>query len=91
MYRIKMSEKRVKIIHIIMLVLGTAFLASGAFHSSIWFDESYTVGLMQQNIPDLCYAATYDVHPLFYYIALRLFAYIFGNGIMVYHGIHISC
>lgn len=86
-----MTEKRVKIIHIIMLVLGTAFLASGAFHSSIWFDESYTVGLMQQNIPDLCYAATYDVHPLFYYIALRLFAYIFGNGIMVLRLFSVLC
>jgi len=76
------NEKKIKIAHIIMLVLGTAFLASGAFHSSLWFDESYTVGLMNQNIIDLCKAATYDVHPLGYYIILRLYAYIFGNSII---------
>lgn len=86
-----MTEKKVKITHIIMLILGTAFLASGAFHSGIWFDESYTVGLMQQNIPDLSYAATFDVHPLFYYIVLRLFAYIFGNGIMVLRLFSVLC
>ena len=77
-----MNERKIKIVHIIMIVLGTVFLASGAFHSGVWFDESYTVGLMNQNIIDLCKAATYDVHPLGYYIILRLFAYIFGNSII---------
>jgi len=76
------NEKKIKIAQIIMLVLGTAFLASGAFHSGLWFDESYTVGLMNQNIIDLCKAAAYDVHPLGYYIILRLYAYIFGNTII---------
>jgi len=78
----QLNEKKIKIIHRIMLVLGIIFFASGAFHSGLWFDESYTVGLMNQNFIDLCKAATYDVHPLGYYIILRLFAYVFGNSII---------
>ena len=78
----KVKEKKIKIVHIIMLVLGTAFLASGAFHSSLWFDESYTVGLIHHNLIDLCRIATYDVHPHLYYILLKLFSYIFGSSII---------
>lgn len=76
------SEKKIKILHIIMLLIGITFLASGAFHSSIWFDESYTVGLIKHNLIDLCKIATYDVHPHLYYILLKLFTYIFGSSII---------
>jgi len=78
----QLNEKKLKSLHIIMIALGTVFFASGAIHSSLWFDESYTVGLMNQNFIDLCKAATYDVHPLGYYIILRFYAYIFGNSII---------
>ena len=78
----KLKEKKIKIIHIVLLVFGTAFLASGAFHSSLWFDESYTVGLIKHNMFDMCRIATYDVHPHFYYILLKLFSYIFGSSII---------
>jgi len=76
------KENKVKIVHIIMLVLGTVFLASGAFHSSIWFDESYTVGLIKHDFFDMCRIATYDVHPHLYYILLKLFSYVFGSSII---------
>ena len=77
-----MNEKKIKIVHIIMLVIGVAFLASGAFHSNLWFDESYTVGLIKHNLIDMCRIATYDVHPHLYYILLKLFSYIFGTSII---------
>ncbi|SEV93040.1 glycosyltransferase family 39 protein [[Clostridium] fimetarium] len=77
-----MKENKIKIIHIVLLVLGTGFLASGAFHSGLWFDESYTVGLIKHNLIDMCRIATYDVHPHLYYILLKLFSYIFGSSII---------
>lgn len=69
-------------LHIILIIIGTMYLASGAFHASIWFDESYTVGLINYNLLDLCKIAIYDVHPHLYYILLKLFSYIFGNSII---------
>lgn len=86
-----MKENKIKIVHILMWLVGTAFLASGAFHTGIWFDESYTVGLMYQNIPDLIKSGMYDVHPLFYYIVLRIFAYIFGNGLITLRLFSVLC
>jgi len=77
------KKNKIKIVHIIMLFLGATFLASGSFHSAIWFDESYTVGLISHNLIDLCRIATFDVHPHLYYILLKLFSYIFGSSIIV--------
>jgi len=77
-----LKEKKIKIVHIIMLVLGATFLTSGAFHSGLWFDESYTVGLISHNLIDMCRIATLDVHPHLYYILLKLFSYIFGSSII---------
>ena len=72
-----------KLAHIILLVLGTAFLASGAFTPVLWFDESYTVGLMNHDFWDMCVIASYDVHPHLYYILLKLVTMVTGNSIVV--------
>ena len=32
-----------KILHLIVIVLGTIFISLSAFHSNMWFDESYSV------------------------------------------------
>lgn len=77
-----MSRKKINTLHIMMLVIGTLYLASGAFHSNLWFDESYTVGLIHHNIIDLCRIATADVHPHMYYLLLKLFSYVFGESII---------
>ena len=81
--RSEQSDSRLTIAHIVLLVLGAAFLVSGAFFPAIWFDESYTVGLMDQNLLDMCVVASYDVHPHLYYILLKLVTLVFGNSIVV--------
>lgn len=30
--------------HIAVIVIGIIFVSLGAFHSNLWFDESYSVG-----------------------------------------------
>lgn len=69
--------------HLALLAAGTAFLVSGAFHSALWFDESYTVGLMNHDFLSMCSIASYDVHPFLYYILLKLITLVFGGGIVV--------
>ena len=78
-----LNNRKLQIAHIVLLVLGTAFFASGAFFPALWFDESYTVGLMNQNFVDMCVIASYDVHPHLYYILLKLVTMVFGNSIIV--------
>lgn len=77
-----MREDRLQKWHWLLLAGGTLYLASGAFHTALWFDESYTVGLMNQSFGDMCRIAACDVHPHLYYILLKLFTLIGGNSVI---------
>ena len=37
------KSEHIACLHLVVLVLGTALMFSGCFHSAVWFDESYTV------------------------------------------------
>lgn len=58
-------------------------MVGGCFQNSLWFDESYTFGLMHHSLTDLIRYAAYDVHPHLYYILLKLFTMVFGNTMPV--------
>lgn len=77
-----MKNKSLPYIHITVWLLGTAFLVTGAFHENLWFDESYTVGLMNHNFFEMIRISAADVHPPFYYILLKLFTLVFGNNLV---------
>ena len=72
------KSEHIACLHLVVLVLGTALMFSGCFHSAVWFDESYTVGMMNQSFGDMLRISVADVHPPFYYIALWLFTRVFG-------------
>lgn len=76
----KITKKQM--IHIAIIVLGAIFMLVGAFHDNIWFDEAYSVGLMNQTVGNLVHVAIHDVHPLFYYLFLKVFTLITGNSII---------
>lgn len=74
--------KNIKTWHIIVIILGAIFMLIGAFHSNIWFDEAYTVGLVRHSFLDIIKIGIHDVHPLFYYLILRLFTIFTGDSII---------
>lgn len=89
-----MKKLTVKNIHLTVLILGTAFILGGAFNDPLWFDETYSVGLVRLPFGEMISAAADDVHPFFYYIllwlvarlpggivTLRLFGAILGAGV----------
>jgi len=69
--------------HILLIFLGTIFIFLGAFHTELWFDESYTIALIRHDIGDLIHIAIGDVHPILYYLLLKLVTMIFGESILV--------
>ena len=69
--------------HLCLLLIGSILLIGGCFQNSIWFDEAYTVGLVNHSLPSLLKLAAYDVHPHLYYVGLKLFTLLFGNSIPV--------
>lgn len=52
---------------------------------NIWFDESFTVGLVRKPVPEIIYITSLDVHPPLYYLITKLFITVFGDSIFVFH------
>lgn len=52
-------------------------------HESVWFDESYSAALIRHTIPQIWAIAGQDSHPPLYFILLRFFSMVFGNGLAV--------
>ena len=60
-----------KYVHIALIILGAIFVLLSNFHTSIWFDESYSVGISSHNISEIWSIGSNDVHPVLYYIILH--------------------
>lgn len=67
--------------HLLLLLAGAALFAGGCFQNSQWFDEAFTVGLMQHSLVGVIRWATFDVHPHLYYILLKLFTLVCGTSL----------
>ena len=76
--------KKIKNIHIAIIILGILFNCISIFHPNLWFDEAYSVGLANKSFVDIWKIGGNDVHPVLYYWILKLFALILGNKIIIY-------
>lgn len=70
--------------HIAVIVIGVIFVSLGAFHSNLWFDESYSAGLARHTLGEIWSIGGHDVHPILYYWMLRIVYLITGGSIMAY-------
>lgn len=70
--------------HCLVILLGTAFILTGAFHGNIWFDESYSVAIASHSFQEIWRIGSGDVHPVLYYWALHVLYLLFGQNILVY-------
>lgn len=68
------------IIWTVLLVGGYKFLTIGIGHETLWYDESYSAGVIKHSIPQIWSIVSGDVHPPLYYIMLKIFTVIFGTS-----------
>lgn len=73
-----------KTIHILILLLGSIFICLSIFHTSLWFDETYSVGMANHSLVDIWKIGGNDVHPVLYYWLLRIVSLITGGSILAY-------
>ena len=73
-----------KTLHIILMILGTIFISLSIFHTTLWFDESYSVGFANQSFIDIWKIGGHDVHPVLYYWMLRVVNILTGGSILAY-------
>lgn len=69
--------------HILIIVVGAILISASIFHTELWFDESYTMGLMQHDFAQIIAIDSTDVHPVLYYLMLKTFMLIFGQSAIV--------
>ena len=67
----KIRTKKEKL-HIAIIVIGIIFISLSAFHSNIWFDEAYSVGMAERTMKEIWDIGGHDVHPVLYYWMLRI-------------------
>lgn len=80
----QLLKNKVKLIHILIIIIGIVFISLSNFHRTIWFDESYSVAISAHSFGDIWSIGGHDVHPVLYYWLLHILRYIFGNEILAY-------
>ena len=65
-------EKHLNKINIGLIVLIAIAPLLLCFNSSLWFDEAYSVGIAKQPWGNLFISTINDVHPILYYVLLRI-------------------
>ena len=91
-YMIIIKNKNIlKYVHIALIILGAIFVLLSNFHTSLWFDESYSVGIASHSIEEIWSIGSNDVHPVLYYIILHFVGLFTGNSILSYRLISSVC
>ena len=72
---------KTKNIHISIIIAGILFNCIGIFHSNLWFDEAYSVGLASKSFAEIWKIGGNDVHPVLYYWVLHII-YLITNSIL---------
>ena len=70
--------------HVILIIIGSIFLALSVFHTNIWFDEAYSVSLVKHSFRDIWIIGGNDVHPILYYWLLKIVGIFFNYSILSY-------
>lgn len=70
--------------HVALLIAGTLFLLTGAFHGNVWFDESYSIAIANHSFAEIWRIGSGDVHPVLFYWALHVLNLVFGQNVLVY-------
>ena len=73
-----------KYLHIAIILIGFAFILLPCFHTSIWFDESYSVKIATHTFREIWTIGSYDVHPVLYYILLKIVGMFTNGSILAY-------
>ena len=84
-YMVVVKKKNIlKYVHIALIILGAIFVLLSNFHTSLWLDESYSVGISSHNISEIWSIGSNDVHPVLYYIILHFIGLFTNNSILAY-------
>lgn len=86
-----MKTNKLKLTHIIIIIIGIIFISLSAFHKNIWFDETYSTALATHSFKEIWQIGGNDVHPILYYWVLHILYLIFGRNLIIYRLFSVLC
>lgn len=78
------ASRRLLVAHVLVLLAGTVLVLANVFQTTIWFDESYTLALVERPAAEIVRIGSTDVHPVLYYLALHVLYLVFGSNVIVF-------
>ena len=87
----KLATKGAGITVFLAVILGIALRAYNLTGRSLWFDEAFSWRLIQFPFSEMIQRAATDVHPVFYYVLLKWWAFVFGPGILSLRSFSVVC
>lgn len=66
----------------LIFVILSLFSIGLIFNNNVWFDEAYTLSLIQHNYSEVIEILKTDMHPPLYFVSLKFFCEIFGYSII---------
>ncbi len=70
------EEKFWKYVNLFVLLIINIMCLGLSLYENFWYDEAYTIGMIQRDFSDIWHTTSQDVHPPLYYFLLKAF-YIF--------------
>ncbi len=79
---IKIKDKKVELLFLFIIILGSIFISLPCFHTNMWFDESYTIAIAKHPFNEIWEIGSHDVHPLLYYFMIRIILRLTNESIL---------
>lgn len=79
-----MPKLDTKKLHIILLIMGSIFISLSIFHTNLWFDETYSVAIVNHSFKEIWTIGGNDVHPILYYWLLKMVALMTNGSVLAY-------
>ena len=77
----KTSSTFLKYSIVISVIYSLILLYIDYINKTFWYDEAYSIALIQYSYQDILNITAKDVHPPLYYFLLKAFSSIFGNSL----------
>ena len=74
------KDKFWKYTNLIILLIINFMCLSLSIYENFWYDEAYTIGMIERDFMDIIHTTSQDVHPPLYYILLKIFYMFPGMG-----------
>lgn len=85
----KVNHKLLDLVYYVEIIAIAIICISLCFGDATWYDEIFSISIVEHSFSDIISFTASDVHPPLYYFILKVFGMIFGYDMVVYRFVSI--